>query len=130
MIDWLGPAMFGVILCFRWTQMKGYAVVAASDTYFREALLAAAASLGYSFYETPHRWRIRETGEVVLVASGTLKPYNRQSAKLVDQLAHGMKEYFKTHTGKMDYTTSYFYLIMGAVMIAVAGWLSLATHRI
>ena len=57
-------------------------------------------------------------------------PAKRQSAKLVAQLADGMKEYFKTNTGKMNYTTSYFYLIMGAFMIAVAGWLSLTLHRI
>ncbi len=136
MIAWLNPAMFFVILCFMWIQMKGYMAFAVSDTYFREALLAAAASLDYTVEETMSGLKIKETGEIVQVAiagwigTAQLKPAKRQSAKLVAQLAHGMNEYFKTHTGKMNYMTSYFYLIMGAFMIAVAGWLSLATHGI
>lgn len=136
MIAWLTPAMCGAILCYTWIRMKGYMVFAVSDTYFREALLAAAASLGYTVEETMSGLKIKETGEVIKVViagwigTAQLKRAKRQPAKLVAQLAHGMNEYFKTNTGKMDYTTSYLCLIMGAFMIAAASCLLLTMHRI
>ena len=128
---WLVPEIFGVFLGLglMWIQMKGYTVYGVSDTYFREALLASAASLGYTMEETMSGLKIKETGEVIKVfiprwmGTADLKPAKRQSAKLVAQLAHGMNEYFKTHTGKMNYTTSYFYLATAAIMITLASWL-------
>jgi hypothetical protein len=36
-----------------------------------------------------------------------------------------MTAYFQSTPGKINYTTSYFYLIMGAFMIAMTVWLFL-----
>ena len=126
LILWLNPAIFTVILIFFWFQMKGYIAFAISDAYFRDALLAAAAALGYSIEETMSRLKIKETGEELQVSiqgwTGTaqLKPTDRKSAAVVAKIAAGMNQYFQTTTGKMNYLTSYFYLTMGGFMIACA----------
>jgi len=68
MIAWMNPLMFTVLLGFFWIQMKGYMAFAISDTYFREALMASASSLGLSIEETMSRLKIKETGQEMQVA--------------------------------------------------------------
>lgn len=126
LITWMNPVMFAVLLVFFWFQMAGYIVIATSDTYFREALLSSAASLGYSTEETMSHLKIKETGEEMQVSiqgwmgTAQLKPSIRKSAYVVSKIAEGMNHYFKTTPGKMNYLVSYFYLIMGGFMIACA----------
>jgi hypothetical protein len=129
MIAWVNPLMFSVMLVFFWIQMKGYMAFAISDTYFRDALLASAESLGYSIEETMSRVTIRETGQEIQVAiqgwmgTAQLKPAGKGSTDAVNQIAQGMNAYFQTTPGKMNYLTSYFYLIIGCFMIAMSMWM-------
>jgi len=123
---WLTPVMVAVMLIYFWIQMRGYIAFAISDTYFRDALLSSAASLGYTVEETVSRLKIKETGQEMQVAiqgwigTAQLKPTGRQSADTVAQIARGMNQYFKKSPGKMNYLMSYFYLIIGGLMLAVA----------
>ena len=125
--EWINPAMFAVLLVFFWFQMKGYVAFAISDTYFRDALLSSAATLGYSIEETMSCLKIKETGEEMQVSiqgwmgTAQLKPTKGKSAEVVARIAGGMSRYFETTPGKMNYLTSYFYLIMGGFMIVCAG---------
>jgi hypothetical protein len=118
--------MFAVMLGFFWIQMRGYMAFGISDTYFREALLSAAGALGYTVEETMSRLKIKETGEEIQVAiqgwigTAQLKSGDRKSAGTVTRIAHGMNLYFKKATGKMNYLTSYFNLIMGSFLIILA----------
>jgi len=129
MIIWMNPLMFTVLLIFFWIQMKGYMAFAISDSYFREALLASAASLGYSIEETMSRLKIKETGQEMQVAiqgwmgTAQLKSTGKESNDTVRQIANGMTKYFQSSPGKMNYLTSYFYLITGSFMVAMSVWL-------
>jgi len=128
MIIWMNPLMFTVLLIFFWIQMKGYMAFAISDSYFREALLASAASLGYSIEETMSRLKIKETGQEMQVAiqgwmgTAQLKSTGKESNDTVRQIANGMTKYFQSSPGKMNYLTSYFYLLIGSFMVAMSVW--------
>ena len=134
-ITWINPAIFTFLLIFFWFQMKGYVAFAISDTYFRDALLSSAASLGYSIEETMSCLKIKETGEEMQVSiqgwvgPAQLKPSVRKSAHVVAKIVGGMNQYFKTTPGKMNYLTSYFYLIMGGFMIVCAIGMFLLTKK-
>ncbi len=129
MIIWINPLMFTVLLVFLWIQMKGYMAFAISDSYFREALLASSSALGFSIEETMSRLKIKETGQEMQVAiqgwigTAQLKSTGKKSNEVVKQIAHGMTKYFQCTPGKMNYLTSYFYLIIGAFMIAMSLWM-------
>jgi hypothetical protein len=100
-----------------------------SDSYFREALLASSSALGFSIEETMSRLKIKETGQEMQVAiqgwigTAQLKSTGNESNEAVKQIAHGMSTYFQSTPGKMNYLTSYFYLIVGVFMIAVSIWM-------
>lgn len=123
---WLVPVLPVVVLFFMWLQMRGYMAFGISDTYFREALLSSAASLEYTIEETISRLKIKETGQEMQVAiqawmgTAQIKPANRASADVVGRLAAGMRQYFATTPGKMNYITSYFYLIVGLLTLGCA----------
>ena len=129
MIAWINPLMFTVLLIFFWIQMKGYMAFAISDTYFREALLASASSLGFSIEETMSRLKIKETGQEMQVAiqgwigTAQLKSTSKESNDTVKQIANGMAKYFESTPGKMNFMTSYFYLIIGVFMVAMSVWM-------
>ena len=129
MITWMNPLMFAVLLVFFWIQMKGYMAFAISDTYFREALLSAAGALGFSIEETMSRLKIKETGQEMQVAiqgwigTAQLKSTGKESDEVVRQIATGMTKYFQGTPGKMNYMTSYLYLIIGLFMIAMSIWI-------
>lgn len=129
MIAWMNPLMFTVLLVFFWIQMKGYMAFAISDTYFREALLASASSLGFSIEETMSRLKIKETGQEMQVTiqgwigTAQLKATSKESKEAVQQIAKGMTTYFQRTPGKMNYMTSYFYLIIGAFMVVMSVWM-------
>ncbi|MFM7858199.1 MAG: hypothetical protein ACKO96_41345, partial [Flammeovirgaceae bacterium] len=126
MITWISPLMFIVLLIFFWIQMKGYMAFAISDTYFRKALLSAAVALGFSIEETMSRLKIKETGQEMQVAiqgwigTAQLKSTGKGSDEVVRQIAIGMKQYFQGTPGKMNYMTSYLYLVLGLFMIAMS----------
>ena len=102
---------------------------AISDTYFREALLASASSLGFSIEETMSRLKIKETGQEMQVAiqgwigTAQLKSTSKESNDTVKQIANGMAKYFESTPGKMNFMTSYFYLIIGVFMVAMSVWM-------
>jgi ABC-type multidrug transport system fused ATPase/permease subunit len=129
LIIWLNPLMFTVILIFFRIQMKGYMAFAISESYFRDALLNSAASLGYSIEETMSRLKIKETGQEMQVAiqgwigTAQIISTGKESNDTVRQIANGMTKYFQSSPGKMNYLTSYFYLIAGFFMVAVSVWL-------
>jgi ABC-type multidrug transport system fused ATPase/permease subunit len=129
MIAWMKPLMFTVLLAFVWIQMKGYMAFAISDTYFREALLASASKLGFTIEETMSRLKIKETGQEMQVAiqgwigTAQLKATGNESKETVKQIAKGMTTYFQRTPGKMNYMTSYFYLVIGAFMVAMSVWM-------
>ena len=85
--------------------MKGYMAFAISDTYFREALLASASSLGFSIEETMSRLEIKETGQEMQVAiqgwigTAQLKSTSKESNDTVKQIANGMAKYFESTPG-------------------------------
>ena len=128
-ITWINPLMLTVMLVFFWIQMKGYMAFAISDSYFREALLASSSALGFSIEETMSRLKIKETGQEMQVAiqgwigTAQLKSAGKESNEAVKQIAHGMTKYFQSTPGKMNYLTSYFYLIIGVFMIAMSLWM-------
>ena len=135
LITWINPVMFPVLLIFFWFQMKGYMVIAVSDTYFREALLSSAATLGYSIEETLSRLKIKETGDEIHVSiqgwigSAQVKAVEKKSDDAVVRIAKGMDHYFKTTPGKMNYLISYFYLVIGGFMVACAAGLILMMFK-
>ena len=102
---------------------------AISDSYFRDALLSSASSLGFSIEETMSRLKIQETGQEMQVAiqdwmgTGQLKSTGKDSDDVVRKIAAGMIKYFNDTPGKMNQITSYFYLISGAFMIAMSVWM-------
>ena len=130
MVVWMNPLIFTVVLVFFWMQMKGYMVFAISDTYFRDALLASASSIGFTIEETMSRLKIKETGQEMQVAiqgwmgTAQLKSTGRESDDLVRKISEGMTKYFQSTPGKMNQLTSYFYLIIGAFMIAMSVWMA------
>ena len=129
MIVWMNPLMFTVLLVFFWIQMKGYMAFAISEAYFRDALLASTASLGYTIEETMSRITIKETGQAIQVSiqgwTGTaqIKPVGKDSRDLIKKMAEGMNAYFRTTSGAMNYLISYLYLIIGCFMIAMSIWM-------
>jgi len=129
MIVWMNPLMFTVMLVFFWIQMKGYMAFAISEKYFRDALLASTASLGYTIEETMSRITVKETGQAVQVSiqgwTGTaqIKPVGKGSGDLVKKLADGMNAYFRATSGAMNFLISYFYLIISCFMVAMSIWM-------
>jgi hypothetical protein len=128
-ILWMNPLIFLMLLAFFWIQMKGYMAFAISDVYFRDALLASAKSLGYSIEETMSCLKIKETGHEMQVAiqgwigTAQLKSTAKESNDAVRQIADGMTKYFQSTPGKMNYITSYLYLIVGVFLIAMSAWM-------
>ena len=128
-ILWMNPLIFLMLLAFLWIQMKGYMAFAISDVYFRDALLASAKSLGYSIEETMSCLKIKETGHEMQVAiqgwigTAQLKSTAKESNDAVRQIADGMTKYFQSTPGKMNYITSYLYLIVGVFLIAMSAWM-------
>ena len=128
-ILWMNPLIFLMLLAFFWIQMKGYMAFAISDVYFRDALLASAKSLGYSIEETMSCLKIKETGHEMQVAiqgwigTAQLKSTAKESNDAVRQIADGMTKYFQCTPGKMNYITSYLYLIVGVFLIAMSAWM-------
>lgn len=135
-----GPAFFTVFLTvsfgYQWIRLRGYDVFGASETYFRQALLASANSQGYTVKRVLSGYQIVETGQKVQVeirkwlGPSQLMPLNRESAKLVAQLADGMREYFKAHSGEMNYAVSYAFMSLGVLMIGMCTWLFLLLRQI
>jgi hypothetical protein len=72
-----------------------------------------------------------ETGQKVQVeirkwlGPSELLPRDRESTKPVAQRADGMREYFKAHSGEMNYAVSYAFLSLGVLMIGMCTWLLL-----
>ncbi|MEO8825667.1 MAG: hypothetical protein ABI443_07475 [Chthoniobacterales bacterium] len=103
--------------------MGGYISIAAGDTYFRESLLSAITSLGYTPVEMISRIRIKETTEEFQIAvqgwigTAQLKPVSKYSAPTLKKIVRNMNRYFRNSRGKMNYTLSYFYLIFGFLML-------------
>ena len=108
---------------------EGYMAFAISEKYFRDALLASTASLGYTIEETMSRITIKETGQAIQVSiqgwtgAAQIKPVGKGSGDLVKKLADGMNAYFRATPGAMNYLISYFYLIMGCFMVAMSIWM-------
>ena len=129
MIMWVNPLMFTILLIFFWIQLKGYVAFAVSDSYFRDALLASASALGFSIEETMSRLKIKETGEEIQVAvqgsigTGQLKSPNKISEGTVRDIVNGMTEYFQRTPGRMNYMTSYLYLLIGCLIAAMSAWM-------
>jgi hypothetical protein len=125
----LNPLIYFTLLVFFWIQMKGYLVFAISDSYFRDALLASAKSLDFTIEETISQLQIKESGEALQVSvqgwigTAQIKGAAKTSKETVRQVAAGMDVYFATHPGRMNFLTSYLYLIMGLFMLALAGFL-------
>ena len=128
MITWINPLIFTVLLAFFWIQMKGFTAFAISDSYFRTSLLASANSLGLSIEETMSRLKINETGQEMRVAiqgwigTAQLKSTGKESNEIVRNIAEGMRKYFQSTPGKMNFISSFLYLIIGAFMIAMSVW--------
>lgn len=128
-------AFFTVFLavCFgiAWIRLKSYDVFGASETYFRQALLASAASQGYTVKRVLSGYQIVETGQKVQVeirkwlGPSQLVPLNRGSTELVAQLAKGMREYFKANPGEMNDAVSYAFFSLGVLMMGMSTWLLL-----
>jgi hypothetical protein len=130
------PAMFGVLLIFFWFQMKGYMAFGVSDVYFRDALLACIKSLGYTIEESMSRIRIIETGDEFQVSiqgwvgSAQIRPTRKCSSLIMGNIIKGMKQYFAETPGRMNYTVSYLYLVIGFLMVCMTVNLFLMHHNI
>ena len=57
------------------------------------------------------------------IGTAQLKSTSKESSDAVRQIADGMTKYFQSTPGKMNYITSYLYLIVGVFLIAMAAWM-------
>ena len=127
MIVWIPPAMYSVLLAFFWIQMKGYVVFGISESYLRDTLLSATASLGYTVEERMSSLKIVETGHEMQVSvqgwvgTAQIKPRNRESVDSVKNVVKALDRGFATTPGKMNYITAYLYLVLGVFIILCAG---------
>ena len=69
----------------------------------------------------PYRTRFDEKSGLAVLLRGFAATEVAGMAEVVARIAGGMSRYFETTPGKMNYLTSYFYLIMGGFMIVCAG---------
>lgn len=74
------------------------------------------------------RLKINETGQEMRVAiqgwigTAQLKSTGKESNEIVRNIAEGMRKYFQSTPGKMNFISSFLYLIIGAFMIAMSVW--------
>lgn len=123
-------AVYLLLLGYFWTKSRGYVVLGVSRDYFREALAVSASDLGFTLEEAPERRgfrvRINETGQeikVVLKGRGGVAgfgPINRSSRELVRHLARGMRKYFATVAGEMNYRMAILQIAFSLIIVAGA----------
>lgn len=125
LISWIIPFFYSAVLVMFWIQMRGFMVTGATDTYFREALLASTKSLGLTTDESISGIKIKETGEEIQVVmqgwtgAAQMKPLNKQSKPVLAKIANEMADYFNSHSGKMNYVMAYFGVFAGLIMFAI-----------
>jgi hypothetical protein len=109
--------------------LKGYSIVATSNSYLREALFASAKSLGFTLQERLSYFKIKETEAEFQVSvqewigQAQIKPKDKVSDATVSQLAAEMQKYFKNTPGKINYGFSYFFLFAVTSLIAFSVFL-------
>ncbi|MCC5879787.1 MAG: hypothetical protein JJU03_07830 [Idiomarina sp.] len=125
LISWLIPMFYTGVLVMFWIQMRGFMVTGATDTYFRQALLASTKSLGLTTEESLSGIKVRETGEEIQVimpgrtGAAQMKPLNKQSKPVLAKITNEMTAYFKNHSGEMNYVMSFFGIFAGLIMFAI-----------
>jgi len=136
MMEWISPLMFLTVMVMMIISMRGYAVFGITEEYFREAVLGTVTALGFTVEETMSCLRIEETGQEIKImvhgamGSAQLRPKSKDSRALVQQIAKGMRTYFRGHTGKTKMLIAYFYTLLGMFLLVIGFSLGLFTRHL
>jgi RsiW-degrading membrane proteinase PrsW (M82 family) len=136
MMQWISPLMFLTVMVIIIISMRGYAVFGVTEDYFREAVLGTVASLGFTVEETMSCLRIKETGQEIKImvqgamGSAQITPKSKDSHALVQQIAKGMRTYFRGHAGKTKMLIAYFYILLGVFLLATGISLGMCTRHL
>jgi hypothetical protein len=126
LMSWLSLLSTVVLFAFIALQMRGYMVFGTTQDSFREALLAALASLGLKSEETLSSIRLPAVPAELQVAvygwvgTGQLKLRNGGGPGLLAKVAAAMNAYFDTAKVKTNMTTAVFYLVAGLLLCAMS----------
>lgn len=129
-LRWGGPVMFVILAVFMWFAMRGYTAIAVTNASFRAGLLASLEKLNIPHEETLGAMRLPSVGadlQVVVswIGIGQLKMKQRKPAGLLGDIARGMNEHYERSAVPVNLTSCIFYVIMGALMLVLAGTLLL-----
>jgi len=134
-MQWISPLMFLTVMVMMIISQRGYAVFGVTEEYFREAVLGTVAALGFTVEETMSCLRIKETGqEIKIMVQGAmgaahLRPKSKDSHALVQEIAKGMRTYFRVHTGKTKMLIAYIYILLGVCLLATGISLGMFTRH-
>jgi len=135
MMEWISPLMFLTVMVMMIISMRGYAVFGVTEEYFREAVLGTVTSLGFTVEETMSCLRIKETGQEIKImvqgamGSAQITPKSKDSRALVQEIAKGMRTYFRGHTGKTKMLIAYFDILLGVFLLAAGISLGMFTRH-
>jgi RsiW-degrading membrane proteinase PrsW (M82 family) len=135
-MQWISPLMFLTVMVMMIISQRGYAVYGVTEEYFREAVLGTVAALGFTVEETMSCLRIKETGQEIKIkvqgamGAAHLRPKSKDSHALVQEIAKGMRTYFRVHTGKTKMLIAYIYILLGVCLLATGISLGMFTRHL
>ena len=126
-ISWVSPILCVALLAMMWFQLRGYVVLAVTDTSFREALVAALQKLELPYEESLSVIRLTSVNADLQVAiqswmgTGTVKVKQRTHRSVLQEVVNAMNEYFRTSSVSTNMVTCVIWVVVG-VALPIAGF--------
>ncbi len=127
-LRWMIPTVLIVVVAFLSFAMRGYIAFGVTDVSFREGLLASLKKLNLDHEETMSFLRLPTIGADLQVAvqswigTAEIKMKQRQFRRLLVDIVNNMNEYYQNSSiSKMNLTSCIFYVVMGVLLLVLAG---------
>ncbi|MBR9792960.1 MAG: hypothetical protein GYB58_14535 [Gammaproteobacteria bacterium] len=126
-IAYISPLITIVLLVFCWIQLKGYIAIGISDDSFRDSLHYALRKNSIEFEEQLSLIKLKDVKADLQVSvqswmgTGQFKLKNSKNSHLLAKLIPGINDFFLANEIKPNNTVSVFYVVLGLLMLILAG---------
>ena len=127
LIAYISPLITIALIVFCWIQLKGYIAIGISDDSFRNSLHYALRKNSIEFEEQLSLIKLKDIKTDLQVSvqswmgTGQFKLKNSKDSHLLAKLIPGINEFFLANAIKPNNTISVFYVVLGLLMLILAG---------